>query len=95
MDYLREKACQQGIVATRPQVELFHHLMLDSIYKRGRVAEVPTMMQYNCKIGKLFNESKMAAKMLLKGKLRPVMSSVKPIRQVRDLFDDGNGRKEE
>ena len=51
MDYLREKAHQQGITATRPQVETFHRLMLDSIYKRGRVAEVPMMIQYNLAIG--------------------------------------------
>ncbi|HBQ87108.1 MAG TPA: hypothetical protein DD811_11620 [Syntrophomonas sp.] len=93
MDYLREKAHQQGITATRPQVETFHRLMLDSIYKRGRVAEVPMMIQYNLAIGNLFNESGMAARMLLKGKLRPVLTSVKQIQTVRQMFN--NPKKKE
>ena len=94
LDYLREKAYQQGIKATRPNVELFHELMLGSIKRTGKVAEAPLMIQYNLFTKQFFNSVDLAPKMFFKGKLNPFTAKVKNINQVRRLFTKTPVRKE-
>jgi len=88
MDYLREKAYKQGIEPTRNKVELFNELMLDSVRKIGRVAEMPMMMKFNLKTGQYFKDADIGRRMFFKGKLSPFSPKVKHLNQVHRLFED-------
>lgn len=94
MDYLREKAYHRGVKAKRPNVELFHELMLKSIKKTGKVVEAPLIIQFNLGSKQYFNNFDLGPKMFFKGKLNPFTTKVKNINQVRRLFTKTPVRKE-
>lgn len=91
MDYLREKACQQGVRASRPDVKLFHELMLDSIRKTGRVAETPVLIRFNIRSGQYMKDAALGRRLFFKGKLSPLAPRVKDMGPVRRLFTAGSG----
>lgn len=93
IDYLREKACRLGIKPSRPEVALFYRLMLSSIAKYGRLAEVPLMLQFNMRSRQYFKDSGLGARMFCKGKLTFFPTRIKDIQQVRRLCR-GYWRKE-
>jgi len=86
MDYVREKAYHQGGKARRPNVLLFHELMLDSIKKTGKVAETPLLIKYNLNTKQYLKDADLGRRMFFKGKLNPFSPRVKDIYQVRRLF---------
>jgi heterodisulfide reductase subunit C len=94
MDYLREKAYNQGIKARRNNVELFHELMLNSICKTGRVAETPLMLNFNIRSGQYMKDAALGGRMFFKGKLNPLSPRVKKIDQVRRMFKKSPVSKE-
>lgn len=96
LDYLREKAYRKGIKPRRENVALFHELMLKSVYKRGRVAEVPLMLEFNLRSKQYLKDFSLGIKMFFKGKLWPLVGSkVKDIVEVRRLFDRSPVRRKE
>jgi heterodisulfide reductase subunit C2 len=94
IDYMREKAYHLGVKARRPNVELFHELMLASIHKTGKVSEAPLIIKYNLLSKQYFNSADLAPKMFFKGKLNPFTVKVRQINQVRRLFTKTPVRKE-
>lgn len=86
IDYLREKAYRQGIKPGREKVALFYELMLASIEKRGRVAELPLMINFNLRTGQYFKDADLGFKMFTKRKLNLIPVRVRQINQVRSLF---------
>lgn len=86
IDYLREKAYRQGIKPSREKVALFYELMLASIAKRGRVAELPLMINFNLRTGQYLKDASLGIRMLIKGKLNPIPARVRQISEVRSLF---------
>jgi len=88
IDYIREKAVGQGAEPTRSNVRLFNELMLDSIYRTGRVGEALLMIKFNLKRGLYFQDADLGQKLFFKGKLKPFTPRVKNIRQVRRMFNN-------
>lgn len=86
MDYLREKAYNQGVKAKRANVELFHELMLHSIKQTGKVSETRLMIKYNLQTKQYLKDADLGSRMLLKGKLNPFSIRVKEIKPVSTLF---------
>lgn len=86
MDYMREQAYHQGVKARRPNVELFHELMLESIKKTGKVAEAPLMIKFNLRSGQYFKDADLGRRMFFKGKLSPFSPRIKGTTLVRRLF---------
>jgi len=86
MDYMREQAYHQGVRARRPNVELFHELMLESIKKTGKVAETPLMIKFNLHSGQYFKDADLGRRMFFKGKLSPFSPRIKDTTLVRRLF---------
>lgn len=88
IDYFREKSYKMGLSPTRPNVLLFNELMLGSVKKKGRVAEVMVTVKFNIKSGQLTKDSDMGMKMFFKGKLSPFSPKIKKVEEVRRLFRD-------
>lgn len=86
MDYLREKAYKRQITPTRPEVALFHELMLDSVQKTGRVAETKLILKFNYKSRQYMKDSELGPRMFFKGKLNPFASGVKQVKDVQRIF---------
>lgn len=86
LDYLREEAYQQAQKPSREQVQLFYELMLDSIFKRGRVAETMLALQFSFRSGQYFKDAELGPTMLFKGKMNPFSPKVKQVKEVRCLF---------
>jgi len=89
LDYLREKAQKKGVHATRPRVEQFLKAMLRSIEGRGRIAEVPLMLQFAL-ASRSFprDDIVLGLKMLLRGKFRLFTPRVKQIGDIRKIFHE-------
>jgi heterodisulfide reductase subunit C len=95
MDYLREKAYQKGIKATRYQVQLFHELMLGFIKKTGRVAEGQLIIRFNLKTGRYFKDADLGRRLFLKGKIKPFSSKIKNREDLRRIFQESIEREED
>lgn len=94
MDYLREKAYQQHMPATRENVKLFHELMLGHIEKGGRVEEGILAMEFNLKTGNYFKDVwDPGMKMFFKGKINPFTPKMKKREEVRRIFHKTMARK--
>lgn len=94
MDYLREKAYQNNIPATREHVKLFHELMLGHIEKGGRVEEGILAMEFNFKTGNYFKDVfDPGMKMFFKGKINPFTPKMKKRQETRRIFEKTTLRK--
>lgn len=94
MDYLREKAYQKDIPATRENVKLFHELMLGHIEKSGRVEEGILAVEFNLKTGNYFKDVwDPGMKMFFKGKINPFTPKMKKREEVRQIFHQTMARK--
>lgn len=88
MDYLREKAYKQKVPASRPNVLLFHELMLGHIKRFGRVPEALLSVEFNIRSKQYTKDAQMGMKMFFKGKLNPIPARVKDIKKVRRMFSN-------
>lgn len=94
MDYVREKAVNQGLVADGNQVKLFYDLMLDSIGKTGRIAETSLMVKYNLKRGQYFSDADLGQKLFFRGKLKVLSPKVKNMEQLHRIFANIDRQRE-
>jgi heterodisulfide reductase subunit C2 len=92
IDGLRAKAAGRGIPLSRPDVGAFDELFLDSIYRRGRVAEIPLMVRFNLRTGRLLKDADVGWSMFRQGKIGLDLSRVKNKAAVRRLFRREAGR---
>ncbi len=68
---LCEIAAEQGVQASEPGIHLFEDLFLKSVAKNGRVRELHTVMEFNLRSLRPFNDAMIGAKMALKGVVSP------------------------
>jgi heterodisulfide reductase subunit C2 len=68
---LCEMAAEQGVEPAEPGIHLFEKLFLESIEKNGRVRELHTLMAYNLRSLRPFNDALLGARMALKGAISP------------------------
>jgi heterodisulfide reductase subunit C len=69
---LCEMAAEQGIEPCEPEIHLFEELFLKSVKKNGRVREVNTVMEFNLRSLRPFNDAAIGAKMAMKGVISPI-----------------------
>ncbi len=86
MDYLREMSCGEGVVSETNHVFLFNKLMLDHVFKRGRVSEAELALRFNLKTGQYTKDVKLGQRLFFKGKMMPFVPGVRDRRAVRKLF---------
>jgi heterodisulfide reductase subunit C len=91
LEYMREKAYREG-VTTRPEILLFHELMLSSVRQSGRVSELPLALKYNWRTKQYMKDAGLGLKMLLKGKLRLWSPGVKDRAQIRHMFSGSSAK---
>lgn len=86
IDYVREIAYENGVEPTRKEVALFYELILDSLRKRGRLAETVTIIKFNYRSGYYLKDADIGLKMFFKGKLNPFSSKIRKISAIRRMF---------
>ena len=95
MDYLREKSL--AIKDHGPGVDdiiLFHKLLLEEVYKRGRVSATALALKLNMQTGQYFKDAGLGQKLLRKGKISPFSSKVRDLNKVRSFFKQEPDRRE-
>lgn len=68
-------------------VKLFFDLVLSSIKNHGRLNEVPLLLNYNLRSGKLLNDADLASSILGRGKIHLRSKRVKGIKEIRQIFN--------
>ncbi len=89
MDFLRERAHRRGTRPARPDVALFHELLLASIERRGRVSEGALALRFGWTRearGRL-KDAVLGLRLLLKGRFPFPVPGVKEKGEVRRLFE--------
>lgn len=86
IDYLRQKAAQQGIAPQRGKVYLFNKLFLEFIKRRGRISELLLMSSFKLNTGEYTKDAALGWKLFLKGKLRLFAPKVKGVENMRRIF---------
>lgn len=101
MDTLRQLSMQEKTVGKERNAPIFHQVFLDSIWKRGRVYELGMVQTYTLKSGdfkdkmakgELINDLKLGWAMLTKGKLPLLPTSIRGVKEVRDIFKKTKSR---
>ncbi|BAF59594.1 MAG: heterodisulfide reductase subunit C [Pelotomaculum sp.] len=88
MEVLRVMAGRSGTTppGKAKNVELFYDSFLNTVEKYGRMFEVGTILQYNLKSKKPFNNADLGLPMFQKGKLKLGPSKVKNANEVARIF---------
>ncbi len=96
MDYIREKAFEQGLINPDSiNIKLFYELMLESVYKRGRVSEASLAIRYNLRTGQYFKDTDIGRKLFFKGKLKLFPHLIKGRKNMSQIYKkSGKARKE-
>ncbi|MFH1335960.1 MAG: 4Fe-4S dicluster domain-containing protein [Candidatus Zixiibacteriota bacterium] len=101
MDTLRQLSMQTKTVGKEGNAPIFHQVFLDSIWRRGRVYELGMIQTYTLKSGdfkdkmakgELINDLKLGWAMLTKGKLPLLPTSIRGVKEVRDIFKKTKSR---
>jgi heterodisulfide reductase subunit C len=92
LDYMRQKAYRKG-VETRPEIRLFHELMLSSIRRSGRISELPLLLKFNWMTRQYMKDAFLGLKMLLKGKLSLYSAGVKDREHVQRIFNGSSAKR--
>jgi len=87
MDSLRQLSQEAGVPPAEPKVVKFHEAFLDSIRRHGRVYELGMVARYKLCTLDLLSDTKLAWKMLKKGKLRFLPSGVEGKKEIRRMFE--------
>lgn len=92
MNALRRLSRAAGLPPAEPKVDLFHRAFLRSVRRHGRAFELGTILRYKAMAGEPFADVGLGLKMLAKGKLKLLPPAMAGRREVRDLFDEGEGK---
>ncbi len=87
LDFFRGKARQQGIPATRHDVELFNGLFLDGVRNRGRISELALVVRFNLRTRQYLKDADLGARLFRRGKLKLTGRHVKDKAGLRRLFE--------
>jgi hypothetical protein len=87
MDALRQIGREKGVPPGEKNVVKFHEAFLSSLKSHGRVFEFGMVGRYKMKTMDLFSDTKIALKMLQRGKLKFLPSRIKGRREVREMFE--------
>ncbi len=95
MDYLKEKAIEEGIRPPEMATLVFHESFLKEIEKRGRVFEAGLMQRYmllsgqlsqKIRDGSIKDDIKMGIKLFLKGRMPLLPESIKGRKEIKHLI---------
>lgn len=86
MDFLREKALDEGVQIPEPNILNFHRAVLNSIAKYGRTHKLEIMFRYKIKSRKWFEDMDAGLRMLAKRKLDLLPSKIENIQEIRRIF---------
>ncbi|MCR4399303.1 MAG: 4Fe-4S dicluster domain-containing protein [Syntrophomonadaceae bacterium] len=85
-DWAREQAWRRNVAPPRPQVRLFHELMLGEIAARGRVSELSLAVRFNLRSRQYLKDAGLGRRMAFKGKLNPFVPRVRAVRLLRRMI---------
>ncbi len=88
MDALRHVAIERGVVVAEPDILGFHEDVLSSVRLRGRTHKLEVMLRYKFRKRDWFSDMNLGLKMLAKGKLDLLPSTVRDVRAIRAMFDE-------
>jgi heterodisulfide reductase subunit C len=88
MDALRALSRERGIEPAEPNILNFHRQVIDSIHRHGRTHKLGVMMRYKLTSGELLSDVDAGLRMLKKGKLELLPSTVNNLKQVQGLFEE-------
>ncbi len=95
MDYIREKALAKKDFSPEVyNVILFHKLLLEGVYRRGRISEAALALKFNLRTGQYLKDAKLGGKLFFKGKINPFSPRIRDINKVRSLFKQISARRE-
>jgi heterodisulfide reductase subunit C len=86
MDALRQLGQEKDVPPGDKKVVKFHKAFLSSLRSHGRVFELGMVAQYKLSTFDLFSDTKIAMKMLRRGKLKFFPDRIKGRREIRDMF---------
>ncbi|RJO72429.1 MAG: 4Fe-4S dicluster domain-containing protein [Myxococcales bacterium] len=86
MDVLRERALDRGYSPAEPRVAAFHKAFLNSVRQYGRTFELGMIGAYKLSSGDMLGDFKLGLKLLARGKLRLLPSSIRGKAEVRRIF---------
>jgi len=101
MDILRQLSIQAKTVGKERNTPIFHQVFLDSVRKRGRVYELGMVQTYTLKSGdfkdkmakgEMVNDLKLGWSMLTRGKLPLLPTSIRGVKEVREIFKKTKSR---
>jgi heterodisulfide reductase subunit C2 len=83
IDVLRQMAIDKS---PEPGVAGFHQLFIDNVRLRGRQDELSLILKYKLATRDFFSDMDSGIKMLLKGKLKLLPSTLKEIKSVKEIY---------
>lgn len=86
MDTLRQMSQEAGLPSAEENVVKFHKAFLNSIRRHGRVFEAEMVALYKLAARDFFGDTKVAAKMLTRGKLKFWPENIRGKAEVREMF---------
>lgn len=95
MDYLKEKAINEGFFPPEPQILTLHQIFLNNIQKRGRIYEGELISQYMFKSGDFFkkirdksilNEIKLGWQLFIKGRMPLIPKKIKNKDKIKNIL---------
>lgn len=87
MDYLRQESLRQNKVNPKAiDILKFHQAFLETIEKNGKLNEVWLTINYKLKTLNMMQDVNKAPSMLLKGKLDPIPSKIKNVKEIEKIF---------
>ena len=88
MDALRALALKEGVAPAEPNILGFHQAVLDSINRHGRTHKLGVMMRYKLSSGALLSDMDVGLKMLAKGRLELMPTTINELDQVKSMFKE-------
>lgn len=85
-DTLRRVSIEEGM-AIDTDIWRFDRLFLESVKRHGRLYEIEAIMRYKLEKKELFRDTKMGAKMMLKGRMGVMPHSIRGKKQIRSVFE--------
>jgi len=89
VDSLREEALATGRSTKKSRVPIFYSSFLQSVRMTGRAQEVLMLGLYKLRARDFFSDLDSGLKLFLKGKLSPLPTRIKGMREVRAMFKPG------
>jgi heterodisulfide reductase subunit C len=94
MDTLRQMALQEKVSGKETVIPTFHQTFLKSIRQWGKQYELGMLLELKFRVRDFFSDIGLGIKMLLKGKLSLLPGRVRGYREIRNIFQKSEERKD-